>query len=550
MLRYRRSTRSHTLLFTLIILVTWPLLLIGCNKDKGDDPPDLAEIEKINNAVLMQELAYDQLTDLLQTEDTLTAKNTVLAGILNDPEVQSAGVNSQGLYIQYENGMRGGLIIDFEDDPQDTIPPFEIDTGGERKSDILQDVVPSNERTVILNPHYFEREYFTQDILKTYDNRLTMAGFNEPELHRNEDCTVEKFTFLENYGIIHIYSHGWPWIYNNDIVAVYLMTGEVVNDRTTNLYWKYILNGDIAFVTTEEKTSKYFLSPVFISDFNNFTKDTTLVYGGFCYSALGYWPEYMTNAGAIGYFGFDWSVLTIWNAYWARVLIYDLTNTKRLVPMTVGYWYDNTPTRPKNYEDETSPLDYVHLAYAGNLELALLKKKIQINLTKVNEVQCDVMSTNQWTCNTPNLTFQKISSTVNINAWTFMREWQYTTTFTGSIPVDSKGKLFLRFNDAFTEIDSFYVHNSWNYQADDEDLQKYGYPNIKTQTCIGHDLPIWVNEPDFDRYIYGIQGSDAADYLSTLECKYEFPDGSSCAIDKYEFTDETLQMIRFDFHIR
>ena len=63
-------------------------------------------------------------------------------------------------------------------------------------------------------------------------------------------------------------------------------------------------------------------------------------------------------------------------------------------------------------------------------------------------------------------------------------------------------------------------------------------------------LPIWVNEPDFDRYIYGIQGSDAADYLSTLECKYEFPKGSSCSINKFEFTDETLQMIRFDFHIR
>lgn len=145
MLHSSLPKRSHKIIFSFIILVSLSLIWWGCKKDEGENLPDPGEIEEINNAVLLQEDAYDQLIGLLESEDTLTAKNTILASIQNDPLVQSAGINSQGLYIQYENGMRGGLIIDFEDDPQDTIPPFEIETGGELKSDILQDIVPANE---------------------------------------------------------------------------------------------------------------------------------------------------------------------------------------------------------------------------------------------------------------------------------------------------------------------------------------------------------------------------------------------------------------------
>jgi len=534
----------------MVILVAIPFFWVGCNKDREEDPPDLVEIEKINNAVLLQEDAYDQLTDLLQSEDTLTAKNTILTTILNDPLVQSAGINSQGLYIQYVNGMRGGLIIDFEDFPDDTLTPFEIETVQSLKSDLPPDVIPADERTVILNPHYYERERFTQKILRTYDKRLPIANFYKPELHRNEDCSVEKFTFLENYGIVHIYSHGWAWPNSSNIMTVYLMTGESDNSSTTSYYWKQILSGDIPIVTIGRKSHKYYVSPDFIAEWNNFEEDTTFIYGGFCYSFLGGWPETMINAGAAGYVGFDWSVQTRWNAAWARSIIYHLTNTDRLIPMNITDWFGATPSIPKQHECKKVPGKFTYILYQGNPVLALLPKTILADLSKVNEVQCDVMSTIQWTCSTPNLTVQKITSAVNINSRTFQQDWNYETTFTGSIPVNVIGELRLEFNPTFDTIKSFYVHNTWNFNAKDEELNKYGYPSVKTQTYSGHDLPIWVNEPDFDRYIYGVQGSKAIDYITTLECKYEFPNGSSCSIDKFEFTDETLQMIRFDFHIR
>lgn len=550
MLHSSLPKRSHKIIFSFIILVSLSLILCGCKKDEENNLPDPGNIEEINNAILLQEDAYDQLADLLQSTDTTTAKVSILSMILADPLVQLADTNSQGLYIQYKNGMRGGLIIDFEDDPQDTISPFEIETEDVLKAEQPKNIIPADERTVILNPHYFERERFTQKILSTYDKRLPLAGFYQPELHRNEDCTVEKFTFLGNYGIVHIYSHGWAWPCRSNIHTVYLMTGEFENASTSSYYWREILAGDIPIVTCGRKSHKYFLSPDFIAEYNNFTEDTTMIYGGFCYSYLGGWPEIMNNAGAAGYFGFDWSVQTRWNARWARAVIYDLTRSDLLVPMTVEYWFYNTPTRPKSYYCIKAPDFSVDLLYNGFADLALLPNKILVDLSKMTEVQSDVMSTIQWTCSSPNLTVQKITSAFGVTSRTCTEEWEYQTTFTGSIPGNIKGELYLEFNETFEKIDSFYVHNTWFFNATDEELNKYGYPTVKTQTYTGNDLPIWVNEPDLDRYIYGVQGSKAADHLSTLECKYEFPNGSSCSINKFEFTDETLQMIRFDFHIR
>jgi hypothetical protein len=128
-------------------------------------------------------------------------------------------------------------------------------------------------------------------------------------------------------------------------------------------------------------------------------------------------------------------------------------------------------------------------------------------------------------------------------------EWDTATTYTGSIPGRVKGELFIRFNPYITEIDSFYVYCRWSFDADDAELIQNGYPYTKYQMCSGHDLPLWVDEPSQNRYIYGLQGSGAGDHIYFLNCEYFFPEDIDCAIDKFEFTDATLQMIRFDFYI-
>jgi hypothetical protein len=520
--------------------------LWGCKKE-DDEQPSAEEVQQIDDALLLQEEMYELLNDLLQSGDTLSAKNQVANKIREDPMVELCGVNSQGVYIQYKSGIRGGIIIDFEDIPEDTADPGESIELMSKNFVPPPHIVPPAKRTIILNPHYDERQYFTLKVLKTYDNYFPFAAFEKPERYYGDECTVQKFAFLEDYGYVHIYSHGWAWPDRSDPMTVYLMTGEYVNNNTNFQYWTIIAKGDIPLVTIDEYSHKYFISPDFIAENNDFTDDTTLIYGGFCYSSMGNWPNIMLDAGAGAYVGFNWSVMTKWNAWWSRKLVKEMANPVRLVPLTIEKWFTSTPDIRKYYEWTNSPTGNVSIQYSGYPELALMPRKILVDLTVINEVQCDIMSTIDWTCSIPNLSFQNIRSDLSVKSFSPGNEWNYETRFTGGIKVDVSGEIKFSFDQTFTIIENFDISCTWSFKGDDEELDKYGYPRVKKQVCTGHDIPIWIHEPDFLRHIYGIQGSTAKDHLDKLECRYEFPNGSVCSIKEFDFTDETMQMIRFDF---
>ena len=153
------------------------------------------------------------------------------------------------------------------------------------------------------------------------------------------------------------------------------MTGEDINERTTNRYKNDIFNGSVPLVIGIQG-HKYFVNPNFIAKWNNFEKDTTLISGGFCYSYLGGWPGVMKSSGAGGYFGFDWSVYTDCNADWAKALFRDLTDTTNNLPMTVQNWMINTPEIPKYYyKYEGEKVRKVQIKYDGYKDLALFERK-------------------------------------------------------------------------------------------------------------------------------------------------------------------------------
>jgi hypothetical protein len=549
-------TVRRTMLIAIAVLLIIPLamgllILSGCGGDGGGTGPgDGGKAEEIKQAAALQESTYAVLTDLLAVMDTSAALDSVVRVFRADALVESAGTNSQGIYVEYTSGTRGGIILDYREDSLGTTPALEIaqrPAGGFPR--LATEVVPADERTVILNPHYLDRENYTRDILDCYDALLPTVGFLEPERYFLQECTLNKYTFLEHYGIIHFYSHGWAWPWEHNIQTVYLMTGEEVNDATTNLFWRDICSGDVPLVIGEHG-HKYFVSPDFIAAYNDFSPDTTLIYGGFCYSSLGGWPATMIAAGAAGYFGFDWSVRTNWNAYWARAIISYMADTLYLHPLTVGQWIYYTPKVPKVYEDETAPYGTVALLYNGNSNLALYHDRVEIDLTSMNEVWIDLMVDIDWTCDRTNLMLHRLVRPVSITSRVYEQEWQYWRVFTGSIDVYDSGRLYLQFNRAFTRIDTFFVTNTWYFDAEEEELNQYGYPELKTQIFTGGHVPIWVTNPDIGPHIYGVPGSDAADHVSDVTCDFSFPDGSSCSINSYTFTDEPLQMIRFNFHTK
>ena len=538
----------------LLLSFTFCLFFAGCSEDDSSpaEPVSKVEAEKVYNEVVKpQEDNYNLLMNLFTQMDTVSAMDSVLKVFLEDPLIDWGVAGEQGIAIQYKSGIRGGLFIDTKDGTKGkAFQPHHFGTIGEEVSE-AQKVIPGSKKTIILTTCYSGSFiYWIDQIIENCNDRFPFAGYQQPLIYKNEEVNFEKFKNLDNYGIIRFDSHGWAWPNKHNIEEVYIMTGEPWSVVTFYNYEPDIKSGEIPIIKSIGNMTVFGLSPEFISKYNDFTSDTTLIYGGFCYSYLGSWPETMVHsAGAGGYFGYDWEVLASYDTQWCNGLFMDLTDMSKVPPLTTGDWMNNDVQKWYwNYKNNRA----VYIKYLGYPDLALIESKIEIDLSQVNEVSCDVYPTIDWSCgdSRPNLTVHNIRQPVSISGYDFEIEWNEMRTFTGSVDVQDIGKLTLKFDSTFTKIESFYATNTYHYQADSAKLAQYGYPNTKVQTYSGHDLPIWVNEPTQSRYIYGVSGSDAADYLDKLECAYSFPDGSECSIYTYEFTDEVLQMIRFDFHIK
>ena len=155
-------------------------------------------------------------------------KKTLMKWTKNQHVIDGTVVK-QAIFIEYADGTRGGIFFDPQDYPDQEYSFPDQMKSNSRKN--LLKTTPTSKRTIIINPHYFEREKYTNYILDKYDKLLPDVGYETPERYFNDECNLELFTKLEGYGFIHIYSHGIKL--NNN---VYLKTGEQPNGRSHYLY--------------------------------------------------------------------------------------------------------------------------------------------------------------------------------------------------------------------------------------------------------------------------------------------------------------------------
>jgi hypothetical protein len=360
------------------------MFIISCNKDKDETSQLTPEQEQIQTKILsIQSNNYNLFKDLIQDMDTLSAKDSVLNVFLADTSVDWARINDQGIAVQYNSGILGGLMIDPKMHPEIDTGDLELyyDTLGLSKyknvinlKSTSDYILPAHQRTLFICPVYNEFSTPVNILMDKYDEYFSKTRYWIPERDINDDASVEKFTFLENYGIVIIYTHGAVWPCEEEIWEVYIQTGEIVNGATSSRYWRYINTGLIPLIYVEDE-SYYFLSPRFITEYNNFAKDTTLIYGGFCYSALGSWPEEMINAGAGGYFGYSWATFACMSDAWQSNLFRNLCDTTRGKPMSCNEWITDKKTIKAYKDDEIDKI--VYIKYFGIPNLVLWKRNIE-----------------------------------------------------------------------------------------------------------------------------------------------------------------------------
>ncbi len=355
--------------FILLIIV----ILFSCNESSEDS---WSEEDKAiyQNVMSLQEQATDNFQTWIQAMDTAEAIQQLQAFFLADPSVVSAEIGSQGLAVQYTNGIRGGLFIypedEFEtDSAQSELPQFTA------TAEMPQKALVANKNAIFLNPHYWDRTPQANGVIASYNQNLPKAGFALQKIYKGIDASLDRFTQLSDFGIIHIYSHGYAWPDKNNLQEVYLLTGEKVNEESSWKYWEDILSGKIILSSSQVAKdiweNVYFISEKFIAAHNDFSQDTVLFYGGFCFSHLGTWPEIEQTFGSGAYFGYNWRVKSNWNCALIKDLIASLTDTLIAQPITAEAWWSR-PAPSKILWDNEDQRN-CRILYSGDPGLKLLK---------------------------------------------------------------------------------------------------------------------------------------------------------------------------------
>lgn len=358
-----RNSLNYSLFGMLVI----SLLMTACNKDK-DDPIIIDEEQDTYKQVInLQDEVDSQLQIWFTNMDSLDAIKLAQQEFINDPAVSTAIISSQGISVQYVNGMRGGIFINPLDDLSEVEETKQLSLDNKPENNLKSAV--NQKKMILINSHYWERSFYTDQVYSINRSNLEKVNIDLSAFYKNEEATVDRFTQLSSYGIIQIYSHGWAWPKQENITDVYVLTGERANEATSKKYLKELTEGNIPVVKMLGRDNYYFLSPRFITDNNDFSSDTVLFYGGFCYSFLGNWPDILDGFGDGAYLGYDWSVYTHKNANWVVNSIYHLSDTSANEPITLNDWFSGSNV-PKSYWSEKNDREVeIHYVGDGNLKL-------------------------------------------------------------------------------------------------------------------------------------------------------------------------------------
>ena len=337
----------HWRLFILSVMLT--LLLSPSCKKNSDVPSGFnAEAQKFYEGVISLQQQSQQVFDgYLATQDTAAAKVSLAAWFKSNAAVEWAKVSAQGVMVKYTNGICGGLLIDLQ----------RTRSSGESlkstRSEILPKTyplknLPSKKKAIILAAYFDQFMVECSAEANNWGPDFASEGFS-CEFFLEGVVNLDLLSALTGYGVIDFNTHGVAWPDEVNTEEVYMMTRENASNVSTKKYWDDIQKGTLAIVKLKNvKSSIYAIKPQFITEHNDFTKDTVLFYGGFCYSALGSWPEIVNSCASGTYFGFNWSIDSWKCANWAISLVKNLSDHTLATPMTVEQWMSSTDI-PKDY---------------------------------------------------------------------------------------------------------------------------------------------------------------------------------------------------------
>jgi hypothetical protein len=355
------------LIFGVLLLMTFS----ACKKEKNNPFDDEAK-QAYEAVISLQEESLYVLAGFETTMDSAAAVQELAQWLRDTTLVESVVVSSQGLSVKYANGIWGGLLLDpkrYDDQPVSAEYLKDrpaINSAGHPKN------LPISKKAFFLPASIgeFPNANIRQD--NSWSNSFNNLGYG---YDNNTGAAVDLNCLAgirELGSVLCLDSHGYAWPADNELSEVFFITGEKANLQSTTKFYQDILDHDILLLQfINEPASTYCISPGFISKYNDFSQDTVLFYGGFCYSYLGNWPS-LTDACASGtYFGFDWIVGSNKCTDWAIDLVDHLADQNAANPWTVEDWMTSSPIAKQYFNPDLNKT--ISIQYNGNGALTLWK---------------------------------------------------------------------------------------------------------------------------------------------------------------------------------
>lgn len=359
-----------TKLFTIFTVFCLSVVLFSPScKEENDDPFDDEAKQAYEAVIALQEESDDILADFEATMDSSAAVEALAEWFRDQENVEWAKVGSQGISVSYTNGMYGGVLLDPE---REDIDPsgklFPADPQTENAAPLKN--LPTYKKARCVNAAM--EEFYEMDgyQFNTWKEKLNGIGY-ECVYNADDEISLRYLKILRsrNDGIISLNSHGYAWPDKTNIEEVYFKTGEEKSIFTTKEFYADLTESRVIMLKEKNGPTNYYIAPDFLTKYNDFSNDTILFYGAFCYSFLGSWPSLVDACASGTYFGFDWAVKSGKCADWSIDLVNYLTDKNMDQPFTVEDWMTKSPIEKQYFDDKYNKT--VHILYEGNGALTL-----------------------------------------------------------------------------------------------------------------------------------------------------------------------------------
>ncbi len=209
-----------------LLIAVLSLILFTCKSSDNPVNDDVTKLTKetfTNNVTNQEKLLNNAYSSLSLGNDTNSVLDQIVSDLKADPSVEDAWKSNKMVWVKYKNKMIGNIVIEFDEKEG---KPLDFSRTDKKPVNDKPLWVPISHKGLFYDAHYEERYKYTDHLYGCMKDSLTQVGYSvELKTSLDKDKPdLDDLKHLDDYGIVHIYSHGSAYKDNTNIQEVYLLS--------------------------------------------------------------------------------------------------------------------------------------------------------------------------------------------------------------------------------------------------------------------------------------------------------------------------------------